>query len=179
MKINFVKLIASIIICELAGVVGSFFTVPSITSWYAGLKKPGFNPPNWIFGPVWTILFFLMGISLYFVWQKKFTAEKPLGVKIKIWNPLSKKFLEEWQKANAIIIFIIQLALNILWSFIFFYLHNVGLAFFELLMLWFAIWYAIINFYRISKPAGYLLVPYIVWVSFAAILNLSIWIINI
>jgi tryptophan-rich sensory protein len=178
-KINFTRLLVSIIICEVAGAAGSFFTLPAIKTWYAGLNKPGFNPPSWIFAPVWTTLFLLMGVSLYLVWQKNFTAEKPYSGKIKVWNKLSEKFLARWQKANAVLVFSVQLGLNILWSSIFFGLHQPGVAFFELLMLWFAILYAIINFYRISKPAGYLLVPYILWVSFAALLNFNIWILNI
>jgi len=148
------KLLISIIICELAGVVGSVFTISQINKWYIHLNKPSFNPPNWIFGPVWTTLFVLMGISLYLVWQ------------------------ENKKKKKAIIIFAVQLLLNILWSIIFFGMHSPSVAFFELLMLWFAIVFTIINFYRVSKIASLLLLPYILWVSFAGILNLFIWILN-
>ncbi|MFA6411044.1 MAG: TspO/MBR family protein [Candidatus Buchananbacteria bacterium] len=150
MKINYIKLLASIVICEMAGIVGSFFTVPSIKGWYATLSRPALNPPNWIFGPVWTTLFLLMGIALYLVWSKR--------------------------KIPAI--FWAQLILNILWSVIFFGWHNLGAAFFELILLWLAILYTIISFYRISKPAAYLLVPYILWVTFAGFLNYSLWILN-
>jgi tryptophan-rich sensory protein len=95
-------------------------------------------------------------------------------------NSLSKKFLSgSWKKANIVIIFTIQLILNVLWSIIFFSMHLVGVAFFELIMLWFAIAFTIINFYRVSKTAAYLLIPYILWVSFAGILNLFIWILNL
>ena len=138
------KIIISIIICELAGVVGSVFTVPAINGWYSALNKPSFNPPSWIFGPVWTTLFILMGISLYIVWSKK--------IKLKV-----------------ILIFATQLILNVLWSIIFFGLHSPVVAFFELLMLWFAIVFMMVNFYRISKIATWLLLPYILWVSFAGV----------
>lgn len=180
-KNNFIKLLVSIIICEFAGVAGSVFTMPAIKGWYSSLNKPPFNPPSWVFGPVWTTLFLLMGISLYFVWKKNFTPKEPLKFsKAKIWNKWSKKFLTgEWQKANVIIIFITQLFLNILWSLIFFGMQNPGAAFFELLMLWFAILYTIVNFYRVFKPAAYLLIPYILWVSLAGYLNFSIWLLNL
>jgi len=174
------KLLASIIICELAGVIGSAVTLPGVRVWYKTLNKPSFNPPSWIFGPVWTILFVLMGISLYLVWSEKFVVKNELKIgKIKAWNGLSQKlFKGKWQKANIILIFALQLILNFLWSVIFFGFHLPGVAFFELLMLWFAILYTIISFYRVSKTAAYLLIPYIAWVSFAGILNCFIWILN-
>jgi len=182
---NLYKLLISIIICELAGIVGSSFTIPEIGapsgSWYKNLHTPGFNPPNWIFGPVWTLLFVLMGISLYLVWSKKFVvANEFKGKQNKIWNSLSKELLSgSWQKANIVLIFITQLVLNVLWSIIFFGMHSPGAAFFEILMLWFAILFTIINFYRVSKTAALLLLPYILWVSFAGILNCFIWILNL
>lgn len=154
---NIAKLIASILICQLAGIIGSFFTAPSITTWYMNLKKPAFNPPNWLFAPVWTTLFLLMGISLYIIWNKGLEDEK---VKL------------------AVIIFSIQLILNILWSFLFFGLKFPFLGFLEIILLWFAILVNIIKFYNISKTAGLLLVPYILWVSFAAILNFFIFRLN-
>ena len=178
--VNLLKLFGSIIICEMAGIVGSVFTIPQINSWYANLNKPSFNPPSWIFGPVWTTLFVLMGISLYLVWFKKWHVKNELNIKRKKpWNTLSQKFFSgSWQKANIISIFAVQLVLNVLWSFIFFGSHLPGLAFFELIMLWFAILFAIINFHRVSKAAAMLLIPYILWVSFAGILNLSIFLLN-
>lgn len=177
---NTVKLLTSIIVCELAGVVGSVFTTPEINVWYKNLNKPSFNPPGWIFGPVWSIIFLLMGISLYLVWIKEFTIKNSLGKsKEKVWNKWSKKFWNgSWQKINIIAIFAVQLFLNILWSAIFFGAHNPGVAFFGLLMLWAAILYTIVNFYRVSKIASYLLIPYILWVSFAGVLNFSTWMIN-
>jgi len=177
---NSLKLLTSIIICELAGVVGSVFTTPEIGSWYRNLNKPSFNPPDWLFGPVWTILFILTGVSLYLVWSKKWEPKsKTSRKKIKSWNLLSQNFYNgKWRKANIILIFAAQLILNVLWSIIFFGMHSPSAAFFELLMLWSAIIFTIINFYRVSKTAALLLLPYILWVSFAAVLNLFIWILN-
>ena len=180
MKINFLKLITSIIICEAAGIIGSIFTAPSVKDWYPYLLKPSFNPPDWLFAPVWTILFLLMGISLYLVrakkWESNVSSEEK---KEKAWNPISTKLWRgEWREENAIMIFYLQLVLNILWSIIFFGFRAFDIAFIEILMLWFAILYTIINFYRISKPAGYLLIPYLLWVSFASVLNFYIWWLN-
>jgi len=151
---NLFKLLISIIICELAGVVGSVFTMPEIGSWYKSLNKPSFNPPNWIFGPAWTIIFVLMGISLYLVWQAK------------------------GKKKKAIVIFAVQLLLNIFWSALFFGFHSPFFALIEIIFLWLAILWTIVKFYKISKTASYLLFPYILWVSFAAFLNLFIWVLN-
>jgi len=150
---NFFKLTIAVAVSELAGAVGAIFTTSAISNWYVNLIKPELNPPNWIFAPVWTTLYALMGISLYLVWKNN------------------------WKK-NALIIFGVQLFLNALWSFIFFGLKLPGVAFFEILALWLAILYTIINFYRISKASAYLLLPYIFWVSFAAYLNYFIWIFN-
>ncbi len=177
---KFIKLLFCIIICELAGLVGSYYTIPKINSWYKGLNKPFFNPPSWIFGPVWTVLFVLMGISLYIVWQNKWEPKNKINFKNnKKPNALSQKFLSgSWKKLNIVLIFVIQLGLNILWSAIFFGKQAPGAAFFELLMLWFAIIFMIVNFYRVSKMAAWLLIPYILWVSFAGFLNFLIWILN-
>lgn len=155
-KNNFAKLLISIIICQMAGVIGSVFTTPQIGAWYVYLKKPLLSPPNWVFGPVWTLLFILMGVSLWFIW----TAE-------------TKKI-----KKKAIIFFATQLVLNISWSFLFFGIQSPLLAFLGIICLWLAILFTILEFYKISKIASYLLIPYIVWVSFASYLNLFIWIIN-
>ncbi len=152
------KLIISILICQGAGVLGSLFTSPAITTWYASIQKPSFNPPNWIFAPVWTLLFLLMGISLYLIWDKG---------------------LENKKAKTAIFLFAIQLVLNILWSIIFFGLKSPLYAFIEIIMLWFAILFTIISFYKISKTAAFLLLPYILWVSFASVLNFSILTLNL
>ena len=154
---NFFILLGSICITLLAGFIGSFFNRESIPTWYETINKPFFNPPNWVFAPVWTALFILMGVSLYLVW----TSRK----KGKIFN-------------IAIGLFAVQLALNILWSFFFFYLQSPFSALIEIIILWFAILFTIIYFFRISKAAGYLLLPYIAWVSFAALLNFAIFLIN-
>jgi tryptophan-rich sensory protein len=151
---NITKLIVSIAIPLIAGFIGSIFTTKSIPNWYATIQKPSFNPPNWIFGPVWTTLFILMGIALYLVWTSG--------------------------KANnaALWIFGIQLALNVLWSIIFFGLHSPLWAFVDIIALWLAILATIISFFSVSPPAAYLLVPYILWVSFATILNWKIMVLN-
>ena len=152
-----IKLLVLIIVCQLAGIIGSFFTMPAIPGWYQGLIKPSLNPPNWLFGPVWTLLYTLMAIALFLVlknnWQEK---------RIK----------------QAVIIFSAQLLLNTSWSIVFFGLQNLSLAFINIIVLLFFIVWTIIVFYRISKPAGYLLLPYLFWVSFASYLNLSIWLLN-
>ncbi len=156
-KADALKLVMSIAVCELAGVIGSFFTIPAIPTWYAGIIKPGFSPPSWVFAPVWTFLFLLMGISLYLVWSKG---------------------LEKRGVRTALLLFGAQLALNILWSFLFFGLRSPLYAFMGILALWTAIFAAILAFSRVSTAAALLLFPYIVWVSFAAILNLSIYLLN-
>jgi tryptophan-rich sensory protein len=122
-----------------------------------------------------------MGISLYLVWAKNWkvrASESQIPAR-KAWNSISEKlFSGSWKEENAVAIFVLQLVLNILWSVIFFGLKMPGPAFFEILMLWFAILYMIINFYRVSKAAAFLQIPYILWVSFAALLNFSIWQLN-
>ena len=164
MKINnFLKLVIAIVISQLAGVVGSVFTVSSIPTWYAALQKPSFNPPNWIFGPAWTTLYLLMGVAAFLIWSSYAKATDGQSRKrIKI----------------ALGIFGCQLILNALWSIIFFGLHSPLWAFVEIIFLWLAIFATIIAFYKISRPAAYLLLPYILWVSFASILNFSILILN-
>jgi tryptophan-rich sensory protein len=131
--------------------------MPSIPTWYASLQKPAFNPPNWIFGPVWTTLFIMMGVAAFLVWDKGLENKK---VKI------------------SLAIFGLQLLLNVLWSILFFGLQSPLYAFIDIIMLWASILATIIYFYRISAAAAYLLIPYILWVSFASILNLSIVILN-
>jgi translocator protein len=174
------KLIVSMFVCQMAGFVGAIFTMSKITTWYAAIKKPSFTPPGWVIGLVWTILFFLMGISLYLAWENNFKCRvSDKDKKIKGWNRFSEKlWIGTWREENAILIFALQLFLNILWSVLFFGLQSPGLAFFELIMLWWAILYTIANFYRISKLAAYLLIPYIFWVSFAGFLNFIVWRMN-
>ncbi|MBI2473981.1 tryptophan-rich sensory protein [Candidatus Uhrbacteria bacterium] len=158
MKINNrSKLVITIVISELAGIIGSVFTTGSIVGWYAEIAKPAINPPAWVFGPVWTTLFVLMGIAAFLVWRKG---------------------LERKDVKIALSIFIGQLVLNTLWSMIFFGLHSPGGALVEIMFLWLAIVATIITFAKVSKPAAWILTPYILWVSFAAYLNYSIWILN-
>lgn len=151
---NVEKLIISILICLLAGFIGSFYTAPAISTWYATLQKPSFTPPDRVFFPVWTSLFIMMGISLFLVWKK------------------------EEKKVTALYIFTAQLILNVLWSVAFFGLRSPLLGLIEIIILWIAILTTILSFMKISRTAGYLLIPYILWVSFAAILNFSIWRLN-
>jgi tryptophan-rich sensory protein len=154
------KLIVAILVCELAGAIGSIFTRPAIGSWYANLVKPAFTPPNWVFAPVWTILFALMGVSLFLVWSAYDRAEGPARRKrIKI----------------ALLVFGGQFVLNIFWSFLFFGLGNAGAAFVEIIFLWLGILATIIVFHPISRGAAWLLLPYLLWVGFAGFLNYSIW----
>ena len=160
---NFVKLIIAVGVCELAGVVGSIFTVSSIPTWYAGLVKPALNPPSWVFGPAWITLYFLMGVAVFLVWSsyaKDTDGQRRRTIKI------------------AFGIFGVQLFLNAIWSIIFFGLKNPGVAFVEIIFLWLAILATIIAFSKISRLAVWLLVPYILWVSFAGYLNYSIWTLN-
>lgn len=164
MKIKNIKtLLGCILICELAGFVGALFSISAIPTWYVTLAKPILNPPSWVFGPVWTILYALMGISLYLVLQQGHEKENVKTV-------ISSKV--------AVKIFFVQLLLNAIWSIIFFGLKNTGLALFDILAMWLAIVTTIFTFYKISKPASYLLLPYLAWVSFATYLNYSIWILN-
>lgn len=165
MKINNTfKLVIAIVISELAGIVGSFFTIPSVPTWYAALAKPALNPPAWIFAPVWTILYLLMGVSLFLVWKQHSNILENVRM-LRIWK-------------ISIAAFSVQLFLNALWSIIFFGLHNPGLAFLGIVFLWLAILATIVLFYKISKRAAHLLLPYILWVSFAAYLNYAIWALN-
>jgi tryptophan-rich sensory protein len=147
------KVSGYILLCLLAGVIGSVFTTTGPGSWYAELTKPSFNPPNWIFGPVWTTLYILIGISLY------------LAIKNKV-------------NLRAKLVFTAQLLLNTVWTILFFGFEKIGLALIEIIMLWAFILWNIILFYKKSKAAAYLLIPYLLWVSFATILTLAIYILN-
>jgi len=153
MEINYFKLIVSIVACLLVGFIAGIWTASSISSWYNSLNKPSFNPPNWLFGPVWTMLYILMGISLYLVWNSN-------GSK------------------TAIMFFVIQLVLNFLWSFMFFSLKNPLVAFVDIIILLVMIILTTIQFYPVSRTATGLMIPYILWVSFASVLNFSIYWLN-
>jgi tryptophan-rich sensory protein len=154
---NYPKLIVSIIGCELVGILSTPFTLTAISTWYVFLNKPLFSPPNWVFGPVWTVLYCLMGISAFLIWEK---AGK---------NKKGKR---------ALSYFLLQLFFNFLWSLLFFGLRNPVLGFLDIIALLVSIIVTILAFYKISKLAAYLLIPYLLWVSFATILNLSIVVLN-
>jgi tryptophan-rich sensory protein len=156
-RTDLLKLVVSILLCQFAGFLGSLFTTPAIPTWYATLKKPFFTLPNWIFGPVWISLFILMGISLFFVWRRQ--DHQPFK--------------------PALIFFFVQLILNILWSAAFFGLKSPLLGLMDIVLLWMAILLTILNFFKVSKFAGVLLIPYLLWVSFATLLNFSLWILNL
>lgn len=156
-RINWEKLIAAVAVCQAAGLIGTVFTVSAMPSWYASLNKPWFNPPAWVFGPVWTLLYTLMGISLYRVWIKG---------------------LKHRRIKEAITLFLLQLLLNAGWSIIFFGFHNLGGALIEIVILWLVISEVMLVFYRIDKLAGKLLWPYLAWVSFAGVLTYSVWKLN-
>jgi translocator protein len=151
------KLIVSILIVFAAGAVGTVYTLKEITTWYVTLAKPSWTPPNWAFGPIWSTLYVLMGIALFLVWREG---------------------LDRKDVRIAILVFAVQLVLNVLWSIIFFATHNIfgGLIF--VIMLWISILINIIVFYRISKPAGLILIPYLIWVSIASYLNYSVFLLN-
>lgn len=153
---NTQKLIISIVATVGIGSLGGIFTIAEIPNWYAGLNKPSFNPPNWLFGPVWTSLYTMMGIAFYLIWKQPATDTRK----------------------KAIQIFIIQFVLNFFWSIIFFSLHSIGAALIEIIVMWIFILLTIIQFSKLSKPAAWLLVPYIAWVSFATLLTASIWKLN-
>lgn len=140
----------------LVAVVSSVFTVTAVTTWYAALVKPGFNPPNQLFGPVWTLLYTLMAIAAWLVWKQ---PDSPL-------------------RTAALVLFAIQLGLNFAWSFVFFWAHQLGLSVIEIALLWVGILGTMLLFFRLSRVAGWMFVPYLAWVSFAALLNFSIWRLN-
>ncbi|WZO96495.1 TspO/MBR family protein [Isosphaeraceae bacterium EP7] len=154
---DLIALAVSLLICFAAAGLGSAWTLESIPTWYAGIRKPSWNPPNSIFGPVWTALYFLMAVSASIIWRR-----------------------EGWSRTGmvALGLFSIQLALNVAWSGLFFGLHRPDLAFVDIVLLWLAIAATIARFAPISRPAAALLVPYLAWVSFAGVLNLTIWRLN-
>ena len=155
--IEILKLVVSVLICQFAGVIGSFFTTPSIPTWYATLNKPFFTPPSWLFAPVWITLYTLMGISAFLVWRKGMSHRNV---------------------RTASIVFAVQLILNVLWSAVFFGLRSLLGGLIAIVILWIAILFTILNFHKISRTAELLLIPYILWVSIAAALNFSVLILN-
>jgi len=150
---KFFRLVISLLLPQLSGGIGALFTFRAISSWYQFLNKPSFSPPNWLFGPAWTSLYILMGISSFLIWQEKEKNEK-VGKILKI--------------------YFLHLFLNAAWSIFFFGLRNVLLGFLGIIILWLVIGYLLISFYKIKKVAALLWLPYFLWVSFAGILNFAI-----
>jgi len=154
---NPVKLLVSVIGCELVGILGTPFTAAAIPAWYSTLDKPFFAPPNWLFGPAWTLLYFLMGVAFYLIWSQNSKNKKV---------QIAKKF------------FFAQLFLNFIWSPLFFGLRSPILGLIDIVALWFLIIMTIYKFHPLSKWAAYLLIPYLLWVTFATSLNAAILILN-
>jgi translocator protein len=150
---KYVVLAGFIILCLAVGGGAGYFTAGAVVDWYPTLNKPPFNPPPWIFAPVWTTLYIMMAAAAWLVWLKG-------------------------NSRSALILFFIQLALNFAWSFLFFGMHAPALALINIIAMWFAIVATILAFWKITKPAGALLMPYLAWVSFASVLNASIWWLN-
>jgi benzodiazapine receptor len=157
LKADAFKLAVSVLVCQMAGVIGSVFTAPAIPGWYATLSKPGFTPPNWIFGPAWITLYTLMGISAFIVWRKGWD----IG-----------------EVRTALRIFVAQLILNALWSAAFFGLRSPLAGFLAIALLWMLILLTMAFFRKVSLAASVLLLPYLLWVSYASVLNFSIWRLN-
>ena len=152
------RILSVVVTCLVIGYFSGIVTRAAITDWYPTLVKPSFNPPNWIFAPVWSMLYIMMGVAAGLVWNRM-EQEREVVKK-------------------ALIFFAIQLALNALWSYLFFGLHNPMLAGLEIIVLWLMIFETYVQFGKINKIAGYLFLPYLAWVSFAAVLNASIWWLN-
>lgn len=155
---KYIKIILFVLLCLAVGFLSSLVTRDSVLTWFPTVNKPFFNPPSWLFAPVWTLLYIAMGVAAGLVWNQ--LSANPEMVK------------------KALLFFAIQLLLNAAWSYIFFGLHNPLLALVEIILLWFFIFETYKQFKNINKIAGYLFIPYIVWVSFATLLNASIWWLN-
>ncbi len=153
---SWLHLAAFIAACELAGVVGAIFTAPNIPTWYAALAKPAFTPPSWLFGPAWTLLYALMGAVAYLVYLRPENGARSRGLRA----------------------FFMQLGLNVLWSVVFFGMQSPGLGLAVIVLLWFCIAATMALFWRVSRRAAWLMLPYLLWVSFAAYLNFGVWILN-
>ena len=155
-KYNTFKLIVAVLFTLVFGGLGGIVTAPEIATWYALLNKPSFNPPHYLFGPVWTLLYLLMGVSLYLIWKQPTSSVK----------------------TKSISLFFMQFFFNFCWSFIFFKFHQTGWAFAEIIVMWIFILLTIVAFSKLNTVAAWLLVPYISWVSFASLLNFMIWKLN-
>ena len=154
---NTLKFIIAVSVPLAVGGLSGFATASGVATWYPTLTKPSFNPPAWVFGPVWTVLYMMMGVAAFLIWRRGFATE---GVKL------------------ALAVFALQLALNGLWSILFFGLQAPGWALVEIIALWCAITASAVLFWRVAPAAGMLLLPYLAWVSFATVLNASLWWLN-
>ena len=152
-KKHILALVVLLILCFAVAGVGGLATAPSIPNWYAGLAKPSWTPPGWVFGPVWSVLYLSMAVAAWLIWRRG-DAVVPMTL------------------------FGIQLTFNVAWSWLFFGLHSPGAAFIDIVLLWMAIAATTVVFWRRSTLAGVLFVPYLIWVSFAAVLNFAIWRLN-
>jgi len=153
---NYVQLFVCLLLPLIVGGVSGFATTGDLQEWYPNLVKPSFNPPNFLFGPVWTTLYLLMGGSLFMIWRLPSTVAR----------------------RNALIVFGVQMFLNFWWSIIFFSWHEMGWASVEIVLLWLSILAMIFSFKQLKPIAGYLQIPYLLWVSFATLLNASLWWLN-
>ncbi|KKR72669.1 MAG: Integral membrane protein [Microgenomates group bacterium GW2011_GWC1_41_8] len=159
---NFIKLVGAIALCQTAGIIGLFFTVSAIPTWYAQLEKPVFTPPNWIFGPVWIVLYTLMGISLFLIWKKRQYMQKT----------------EDATIVTSLFLFYVHLVINAYWSIVFFGMKDIVSALLIIVILAEMILLLIVKFFRIDRIAGLLLIPYYFWALYASFLNFSIWQLN-
>jgi len=150
------KFLISVLLPLGLGAIAGMFTSQAVPEWYATLNRPSFNPPNWIFGPVWTALYILMGISFFLIWKQDVSKERN----------------------RAILVYLLQLLLNFAWSLIFFYFNLIGLAFVEIILLWISIVMMLVVFYKIKPIASYINIPYFLWVTFATVLNASYYFLN-
>jgi len=149
--------LVGVLVCEGVGLLAAWITQTSVTTWYPALTKPGFTPPNWLFGPVWTVLYAMMGVAAALVWQRR---------------------TEDTLSQSALVLFVVQLLLNGGWSFAFFGARSPGLGLIVIVALWGALAWTTERFFRVRAAAGWLLVPYLLWVTYAGALNLSIWLLN-
>lgn len=153
---KFIKLFISIIVPLALGFIAGMYTSDAVQGWYDSLNRPSFNPPNWLFGPVWTMLYITMGVSFFIIWNAAPTRERTI----------------------AILAYLLQLVLNFAWTFLFFYYHQLGWALVEIVFLWLAIVYMLVRFYKVKMMAAWLNVPYLLWVSFATALNAAYYFLN-
>ncbi len=155
-KKDFFGALVFVVVCQAAGAIGSIFTAPNVKTWFATINRPEIAPPNWVFAPVWTLLFALMGIAAWLVWKKR----------------------DQKQAQDGLALFFIQLFFNVMWSALFFGNQNIAAALSEIIVLWLAILLTILQFKKVSSPAAWLMLPYILWVTFAAYLNFLFYQLN-